>query len=205
MNRFLLFSLFFILFSASSWGLLAQNTPVEIKKDTLVDPQGGVVITDLDEKGIDSFKSKSKSEPKRATLYSAVLPGLGQVYNKKYWKVPIIYGGLIGLGYAIDWNNARYVRLRRDLVNELEGKPRTYPFLTEASLRSNIDKFRRDRDYMIVLTGVLYALNVVDAHVDAQLKEFDVNEDLTMKIGPSFGPSEFATMQAGISVKFYFK
>jgi hypothetical protein len=205
MNRFFSIILLFLLFSTFSSDLFAQSENVEIRKDTLVDAEGGVIITDLDEKGIDTFKSKSKSDPRRATLYSAVLPGLGQAYNNKYWKIPILYGGFVALAYGIDWQHDRYILLRRELVKLQEGKPRDFPNLNEASLRSNIDKFRRDRDYLIVITGVAYALNIIDAHVDAQLKEFDVNEDISMKIGPSFKATDFATLQAGLSVKLYFK
>ncbi|MDN4165257.1 DUF5683 domain-containing protein [Cytophagales bacterium LB-30] len=188
----------------------AQDTTLVIAKDTLIDPSSGVVLREVEPSSIETYntersKAEHKSRTMKATMLSAAIPGLGQAYNGKYWKIPVLYGGYFALGYYLKFNHDFYIELRRDLINELEGKPRIYPQLDEARLRNRIDYFRRNRDYLIILTGLAYALNIVDANVDAHLKEFDVSDDLSMKVGPSFAPSNFNTLQAGVSVKFYFR
>jgi len=133
-------------------------------------------------------------DPKKAALYSAVLPGLGQAYNKKYWKIPFIYGGFVALAYWIDWNNDNYNLYRSALYAVIDDDQDTvnpFPGFSESQLRQITDEFRRNRDILVILTGVLYTLNIVDAHVDAHLKEFDINEDLAFSLKPS-------TVNAGI-------
>ena len=124
-----------------------------------------------------------------------MLPGLGQVYNNKYWKVPIIYGGFAILGYLIVWNNDRYQLYRRARIaveneqsdqNPLSGF-RNGLFEREDRLSSQVDRHRRDRDYTIILTAGLYGLNIMDAIVDAHLIEFDVNPDLSFRLEPTGG------------------
>jgi len=140
-------------------------------------------------------------DPQRAALYSAVLPGLGQAYNKKYWKIPLIYGGFFALGYYINWNNDNYNLYRGALFAIIDGNsntPNPFPGFTEDQLRQITDQFRRNRDVLIILTGVLYALNIIDAHVDAHLKEFDINEDLALSIRPASINSNYYSA-AGIS------
>jgi len=127
-------------------------------------------------------------DPKKAALYSAVLPGLGQAYNKKYWKIPLIYGGFFALGYYIDWNNDNYNLYRSALFSIIDGNDDTvnpFPGFSESQLRQITDEFKRNRDMLVILTGVLYALNIIDAHVDAHLKEFDINEDLALSLKPA--------------------
>ena len=123
-------------------------------------------------------------DPKRAALFSAVVPGLGQAYNNKYWKIPLIYGGFFALGYYIDWNNDNYNFYRNALFEQLNNNSNSTGF-NESQLRQITDEFRRNRDILIILTGVLYGLNIIDAHVDAHLKEFDINEDLALSIQPA--------------------
>lgn len=140
-------------------------------------------------------------DPQRAALYSAVLPGLGQAYNKKYWKIPLLYGGFFALGYYINWNNDNYNLYRGALFAVIDGNnntPNPFPGFNEDQLRQITDQFRRNRDVLIILTGVLYALNIIDAHVDAHLKEFDINEDLALSIRPASINSNYYSA-AGIS------
>ena len=136
--------------------------------------------------------------PRKAALYSAVLPGLGQIYNKKYWKVPIIYGGLAFMGYLVILNNDQYQVYRRARIALESGQPQESPFadareellqrLTLNNLSSAVDGARRARDYTVILTTVLYGLNIMDAIVDAHLIEFDVNPDLSFDLEPTAGP-----------------
>jgi hypothetical protein len=139
--------------------------------------------------GAVSYKTAKNVLPARATLYSTMLPGLGQIYNGDYWKLPIIYGGLAFTGYLIDFNNQQYNRFRTaydilkdgdpDTVDEFNGR------YTEANLKYYRDSYRRSRDYAILFTALVYVLNIVDANVFAHLKDFDVNDNLSLHINPA--------------------
>ena len=125
--------------------------------------------------------------PRRATLYSAIMPGLGQIYNRKYWKLPIVYGLL---GYTI-WNASRKSILYNDLREAYADFPN--PVL-EDSLLTTRDK--RDRAYVFVLAA--YILQIIDANVDAHLFHFDVSEDLSLYILPYSNPA--AQVNFGLSL-----
>ena len=126
--------------------------------------------------------------PKKATTLSAILPGLGQVYNKQYWKLPIIYGGYAVIGHYIKFNNDMYHEFREALTFETDNNTSTFnsfPNFSKNSLERNMEFWRRNRDLLIIFTGVYYLLNIVDAHVFAHLNEFDTNNDLSIKIRPN--------------------
>lgn len=148
--------------------------------------------------------------PKKAALRSALLPGWGQVYNKKIWKVPIIYGALGSSGAIFFYNlnnyqdtrfayrvkyNMRVNRTDSALFNQI--KPNLQP-LPEESLKYYRNQFRRDIDYSVLFFLVLWGLNVVDATVDAHLKTFDVGNDLSLRIAPGY--SETASTH-GLSLR----
>ena len=142
-----------------------------------------------------------KPDPKKAVIYSAIFPGLGQIYNRKYWKLPILYGGFVGLSYAITWNNSHYqdyfdaqrALLDDDPTNDhVWGNMLPYGMDPETAdknwfsgvLKDRKNYFRYYRDFSIILTVALYGLGIVDAYVDAQLFEFDVSPDLSMRVEP---------------------
>lgn len=159
-----------------------------------------------DRSGQDSLRveqgKKEFHSPRKATLYSAVLPGLGQVYNKKYWKVPLIYGGFFGFAWAIKWNNDQYLLFKQahdDITDNdlntnsfLDIEAVKYYDLTKASdLREYSDKLkqakdggRRYRDMNIIFTTAFYALNIIDASVDAHFFNFDIGDDLSFVWSP---------------------
>jgi len=125
----------------------------------------------------------SKLNPTKAGLYSAVLPGLGQTYNKKYWKIPIVWGAVgTGVGIAI-WNQNRYKEYREYYIAKLNGTPNEFltrfPNLDAVALGNAQDRAKRQRDYAIAITGLIYILNIVDAVVDAHLYEGRKDPDLT--------------------------
>ena len=135
--------------------------------------------------------------PSKAAFYSAVFPGLGQIYNKRYWKVPIVWGA-IGAGvYAISYNDDRYDRFRDafkrrragftdDEFYDLNGSgivPGSPDFSDEALQDAQI-RAQRDRDLSILITVILYVLNIIDANVDAHLQQFNVNENLSLNMRP---------------------
>jgi hypothetical protein len=126
-------------------------------------------------------------DPKRATVLALVLPGTGQIYNKKYWKAGIVYAGIGGLAYMWRYNTDSLARYQNILVSKIDGDTNTLdlsPNRSEASIRSDRDFHRRYRDVSLIGFVVLYALQAIDANVDAHLKEFKVNKDLNMKIQP---------------------
>ncbi|MBX2955321.1 MAG: hypothetical protein KF846_04150 [Cyclobacteriaceae bacterium] len=147
--------------------------------------------------------------PKKALLYAAVLPGLGQVYTKKYWKLPLVYGGIIATGYAINFYQDGYQLYRGELFYNLENgigesgfNPNTG--FTTAQLRTITDRYRRERDFMIIVMIGVYVLQMIDAHVDAHLKEFDLNPNLHVRIEPAFRNEMLTGQTGGLSLKLRF-
>lgn len=145
--------------------------------------------------GMEVTPEKPKHSPRKATIYSAVLPGMGQVYNKKYWKVPLIYIGFGAFAYFIDWNNDQYVLYRQAYADIVDDDPNTNSFedlnfegrwdgqtqqFTTALQRAK-DYSRRNRDLVIISTAAFYAINIIDASVDAHFFNFDIGDDLTMR------------------------
>lgn len=149
-------------------------------------------------------------DPRKAILYAAVLPGLGQVYTKKYWKLPLVYGGLGATAYAINFYQDGYRKYRGELFYNLENglsspsalNPNVR--LTTAQLRTITDRFRRERDFMIIIMLGVYVLQMVDAHVDAHLKEFDLNPNLQVRIEPAFSNELLTGRMGGLSLKIRF-
>lgn len=131
--------------------------------------------------------------PSKAAFYSAVFPGMGQVYNKKYWKVPLVYGALGTTIYFYISNNKKYNQYRNAYKNRLEGIPDDYSYLDNSRLISAQKFYQKNRDLSALLTGLFYILNIVDANVDAHLMQFNVNDNLTLK--PDLYRNEFTTKQ----------
>lgn len=165
--------------------------------------EGAVIKTDsagLKKAEPDTVK-KRKYNPKVAATRSAILPGLGQIYNRKYWKLPIVYGAIGTAGGVFVYNYKNYkdlrvayrgkynARVNKDSTEYWKIKPELLR-LSEESLRFNRDEFRRNMDYSVLIFLVLWGLNVVDAAVDAHLKDFDVSPDLSLQLRP--GHSEMA-------------
>ena len=148
-----------------------------------------------------------KLSPIKAGLYSAVLPGLGQYYNKKYWKIPIVWGAVgTGVGVAM-WNQKEYNRYRNAFVAELNGQPHEFsgiPGIDKRVLGNAQDRSKRQRDYAIGITALIYILNIVDAVVDAHLYESRHDPDLA--ITPTIIQDKHYVQQsgAGISLSYRF-
>jgi Family of unknown function (DUF5683) len=126
--------------------------------------------------------------PKKATIYSAILPGLGQAYNKKYWKIPIIYAAIGTSGYFFFFNNKEYQRTRKALIARLDENPETIdndftdPRYTDELLQERKNYYRRNRDFSAILTVVFYCANIIDADVDAHMMNFNVDENLSLNL-----------------------
>lgn len=151
-----------------------------------------------------SYASK-RFNPRKALLYSAIFPGLGQIYNKKYWKAPLVYGGFattIGISMFYD---EQYQRFRDELFETLEeGSTTSARGFTQTQLRSGIDRARRERDFFIILSGFWYILQMVDAHVDAHLKEFDLNPKLNVSLEPKMDGNVMTGRTTGVALVFRF-
>jgi Family of unknown function (DUF5683) len=140
-------------------------------------------------------------DPRKALLYAAVFPGSGQVYNKKYWKLPIVYGGFFGGIYLVNFYQEQHIRFRKDLFELLNDPTAINPNgFNQDQLRSLVDKARRERDYFLVLTGLWYILQMVDAHVDAHLKEFDLNPKLKVSLEPHMERNGMVGRSNGMSL-----
>ena len=149
------------------------------------------------------IKPPFKPDPVRAVWLASIIPGAGQIYNRSYWKLPIVYGGLMACIYAITWNNSRYLDYKeayRDILiydgvhtAYLDVLPKGYTVETmggkstyTATLKNQQNVLHRYRDLSIVGLVAVYALSIVDAYVDAHLFDFDISEDLSMHIQPDF-------------------
>lgn len=139
-----------------------------------------------------------KPDPQKSLWYAIIFPGLGQIYNRQYWKVPIVYGGVAGLTYAISWNGKYYRDYSRGYRDIMDSDPNTKsyekllpysidPSSSEAKnlMKSRQNTYRRYRDLSIVGAVVFYAITVIDAYVDAQLADFDISPDLSMQVAPT--------------------
>jgi len=155
----------------------------------------------------DTAVRKKKFNPKVATFRSAVLPGWGQFYNKKYWKIPIIYGALGTTAGVFFFNLKTYKLLRKavqlrsdkDTSNDKQVDPSVINLSTE-SIRQYRNEYRQNVDYSVLVFLLFWGLNVVDATVDAHLKAFDVSPDISMKILPGLNSG---TNGLGISFVFF--
>ena len=150
--------------------------------------------------------------PKRATRRSAIIPGWGQIYNKQYWKVPLVYGVLAIPASTYVYNNDLYLKTKfayeakfkaekgdKSDLSKIDSKLQN---LSIGSLQSYRNIFRRDRDYSIMWFILAWGVNVVDATVSGQLKEFDVSDNLSFRMVPYVQPQQ---QQTGLSLQFHFK
>ena len=179
---------------------------------------------------ISILPQKKVLSPKKASIYAALFPGLGQVYNGKYWKLPIVYGGYAGLIYLLGWNNnnyndyfdayrtiARYTtvdqmsKADKDYLNNLFKIPywdlniNPSHFSTfQSQLKSGKDYYRRNRDMSIIAIAALHVLSIIDASVDANLSDFEINDNLSMHIEPMPTRLGNGTQVVGINVAFNF-
>ncbi|MFC6096638.1 DUF5683 domain-containing protein [Flavobacterium qiangtangense] len=164
MNK--LFAIVFFLF-------LSANTSVFAQEEVTIVVQDSLNVEDID-----------PLSPSKAAFYSAILPGLGQAYNKSYWKIPLVYGAIGGGVGIYAWNNKNYHRYRDEFKRRLAGTDDPtgkYAYLTDAQLISAQKQYQKQRDLSLIITVGLYILNIVEANVDAHLKQFNVNDNLTLR------------------------
>ena len=145
-----------------------------------------------------NYATNNVSNVKKATTLSLICPGAGQIYNKSYWRAPIVVGGLASMVYVIDWNNRGFQRFKTaySLRADFEHNPDKYPEgvspdefkgrYSASYLKNLRDSYRRNRDLSLLLTAGVYIFQAVDAHVDAHLKDFDISDELSVELHPIF-------------------
>ena len=168
-----------------------------------------IVQESLEEEEERDYKPYNALAPAKAAFYSAILPGLGQAYNGRYWKIPLVYAG-IGTGVYFYINNKKDLNRYRNIYKRRLAGYRDDEFIRdgvilleeEALIRAQ-QLFRRNMELSLLVTAGLYALNIIDANVDAHLQQFNVNEDLTLK--PNFDFDEFSgKTRYGLSLNYNF-
>ncbi|WP_405381675.1 DUF5683 domain-containing protein [Maribacter sp. LLG6340-A2] len=191
---------FLLLFSALCYAQEEQQTKTPVEKDSVITVQEDEMVVINDSVSVKKIGREFKPlAPSKAAFYSALLPGLGQVYNKKYWKVPLVYGAIGGSIYAYTWNNDNYQSFRTAFKRRLAGftddeyydinndnLPGDPPDLDQDDLEYQQERFQSDRDLWLVVAIGMYALNIVDANVDAHLKQFNIDDDLSIDFEPYF-------------------
>lgn len=177
------------------------DKPVLTAKDTLA-----LLQLQKDGKKIKRDWTTWKPNPKRAMWLAIVLPGAGQIYNRKYWKLPIFYGGFLGCAYAMRWNNQMYADYAQAYIDIMDDNPNTNSFnqflhlgsqITDQNIdrykelfRKRKDRFRRWRDLSFFCMIGVYGLSIIDAYVDASLSQFDISDDLSLRLEPGFVNSD---------------
>lgn len=181
-------------------GAVAVDTVSMLNADSIY------ILNKVDSVGVKQKKAKRdwatwSPDPKRAMWLAIVLPGAGQVYNRKYWKLPIVYGGFLGCIYAWRWNNQMFRDYSQAYMDIMDDDPNTQSYnqflhlgmqITDENKERYQNLFKRRKDYyrkyrdlsIFCMIGV-YALSVIDAYVDASLSQFDISKDLSLKIEPS--------------------
>lgn len=190
------FFLFLVLLMVGA-AVKAQDDVTEIREDSLIIQSKDTVL----------LKTYSaRYDPRKALLYAAIVPGLGQIYNKKYWKLPLVYGGFISIGYGINFYQEGYIKYKKELFYNIENgydedtDIRPSDVYSTGNYRKIVDQYKRERDFMIILMGGMYLLQMVDAHVDAHLKEFDLNPNLQVSIEPMMEQNSLIGRQSGVSL-----
>ena len=141
---------------------------------------------------LSSYTSKAQEKitkkPKRAAIYSAIIPGAGQIYTEKYWKVPIIYAGLITSAYYINESNNLYLSYKNSYLDRLEGNSidPVYEEYSDSQLITLTNHHKRNREISTFCFIGIYLINIIDASVNAHLFNYDVSEDLSINIQPTF-------------------
>jgi hypothetical protein len=187
-------------FSQQRDSLNTIRDSVYVKNDSIPE----AIMSTVDTSGKKTFS------PRRAALRSAILPGWGQVYNKKYWKLPLVYGALGITAYAFHFNLTQYKRVQyaysllitHDSLRYHTVDADLQPFIkanASNDLRNYRNEYRKNVDYSVLIFLVFWGLNVVDATVDAHLKGFNVNDDLSLKLKPGFNAGSNTT---GLTLAF---
>ncbi|TYB77063.1 DUF5683 domain-containing protein [Bizionia myxarmorum] len=199
LNKFAIAFVLVCAFCSSSWAQEDENPDDKKEVKTPKPEKLKVEAKNVFAEPIDPL------DPARAAFYSAVLPGLGQAYNKKYWKIPIVYAGMgIGIYFYLD-NNKEYKRYRSAYKSRLAGftNDEFYGTINDDGLREAQKTLSRNREISLLVTIAIYALNIIDANVDAHLIQYNVDDNLS--VTPHYKINEFDNKgDLGITVNYKF-
>lgn len=234
MNKYILVALVcFLIFPFSGYSQFKENRysrKAQNKEISKTDDKSSQSSDTTKNQLPEVVKIKKPHSPHKATIYSMVLPGLGQIYNGQWWKVPFVYGGLAATYIAADWNHGMYQDYQGAFIDynqqlEFEAGNGTEPktqrwkkvFLQDVAdftdnqkewfkttLKNKKDNFKRDRDFMYILFAGVYVLNIIDATVFAHFYDFDISDDLSMKIQPTMQHSNMAGSSVGLNCTIRF-
>jgi hypothetical protein len=185
--------LFFICFSTLAKAQRNDSLSIETRKDSIQKKR--------------AVNKAIYSKARKATIMSACLPGLGQIYNRKYWKAPVIYVALGGLGYWGLSNQKKYKYYSDNLryANDDDINTTNVTLYSNDQLIAQKRYYRKFRDMSIMLGALVYVINIIDANVDAHLRTFDVSDDLSLQLKPYSNLDYNNKLQAGVSIKLKFK
>jgi Family of unknown function (DUF5683) len=212
MRAFFIFSFAFLFFTLHSNAQQKDSTQAAQISDSALEKKDAIYKGTKSQATMDSIELKQRKNYRRATLYSAILPGAGQFYNKKYWKIPLVYAAIGIPAYLYFDNKKIYNEAQYALVVTINGSgpdslskvsPDFLPLVKSGNTSAIInvrDEARKDQDYSVLFFLLFYGLNIVDATVDAHLKDFNVNSDLSFRIKPMIIPGP--TPSAGITLAF---
>ena len=191
---------------------LKASNQIELKK--IEQPEAIVINQDSLPPVQDLNKKIFVPNPTRATWLAVVFPGGGQIYNRKYWKLPIIYGGFAGCAYALSWNGKMYKDYSQAYLDIMDSNPNTKSYedllppnanYSEEQLKTTIknrkDMFRRYRDLSIFAFIGVYIISIIDAYVDAELSNFDITPDLSMRVEPAIINNQFNSNKKSVGLQ----
>ena len=181
--------------------LQVDDSLFQIEKASLIDTISFSLVDTLPVKKQKRDWKTWRPNPKKALWLAIVIPGAGQIYNRKYWKLPIVFGGFVGCAYAMRWNNMMYKDYSQAYIDLTDDDPNTKSYerfqqfsnrITDANIqryqelfKNRKNRFRRWRDLSFFVMCGVYAISIIDAYVDASLSEFDISDDLTMRVAPT--------------------
>ena len=209
----------FVLWGTGSMETYAQHLPLKQKENTTltdsinhknqkelalleapIDTAAIILKTDSMQRELPKEKKRFIPNSNRSVWLAMVFPGGGQIYNRKYWKLPIVYGGFVGCAYALNWNTKMYKDYSQAYLDIMDDDPNTKSYEDFLPLNSNItgqedrfkeifrkrkDLYRRQRDLSIFCFIGVYLLSIIDAYVDAELSDFDISKDIGLKVEPA--------------------
>jgi hypothetical protein len=216
-NRIGLIISFLLVFTTSAFAELCDSTKTSVVtenaiphlEDTIHLVENDLVLDTISFIPSDSLPIKKakrdwatwRPNSKKALWLAIVIPGAGQIYNRKYWKLPIVYGGFVGCAYAMRWNNMMYHSYSQAYLDLMDNDPNTQSYnqfqhlgnrINENNIkryqelfRKRKDRYRRWRDLSFFVMCGVYAISIIDAYVDASLSEFDISDDLSMRVAPT--------------------
>lgn len=197
--------------------LIEQRNREQLRElETPIDTTRLLVQQDSSQQELTIHKERFIPNPNRAVWLALVIPGGGQIYNRKYWKLPLVYGGFVGCAYALNWNSQMYKDYSQAYLDIMDDDPNTKSYEDFLPPSANIsgqesryqeifrkrkDVYRRQRDLSIFCFIGVYLLSVIDAYVDAELSNFDISKDIGLKVEPTLFNNGFNKTYNSVGVQ----